>query len=67
MPAVHLKIEKHRAVLTLESDDGKVIESEVWVFPTAMPKGEAKGTARAVFDDAYDFLNFCVHGNPGPG
>jgi hypothetical protein len=64
MAEVRLTIEMHRAVLTLFGDGEKVIDEEVWVFPSPIRKAEATETARSLFDDAYDYMNFTVHGLP---
>ena len=59
---VNLRVEKYRAVLTLTNAKGEVVDEEVWVFPTDLPKDERRSTAKEVFDDTYDYLNFLVHG-----
>ena len=59
---VNLRVEKYRAVLTLTNEKGEVVDEEVWVFPTDLPKGERRSTVKEVFDDTYDYLNFLVHG-----
>ena len=71
MPAVLLKIDHRRAVLTLKSADGRIVDEEVWTFPPAdtMPPErhvEAGETARKVFDDVYDHMSSCVHGRNRP-
>jgi hypothetical protein len=64
MPQVRLQVEKYRAVLSLENDKGEVIDQEIWVFPSPMPKDDAKDMARDAFDEIYDTLNIQVHGTP---
>ena len=64
MAEVRLIIEKHRAVLTLFGKGEKVIDEEVWVFPAPMPRDEADDAALDAFNDAYDYMNFLVHGLP---
>jgi hypothetical protein len=40
-----------------------VIEDELWKAPRPpISQTEAKQAARACFDDWYDFMNHCVHG-----
>jgi hypothetical protein len=48
-----------RLVLTHDND---VIEDELWKAPSPISRTEAKQAARAAFDDWYDFMNHCVHG-----
>jgi len=40
----------------------KIVDQESWTFPS-IGQTEAKEAARIIFDDAYDFLNACVHGD----
>lgn len=57
-------IEKGRATLVLEDAKGRVIDSDEWVLPKAVNAAERKEVARDIFNDAYDNLNFTVHGFP---
>lgn len=61
---VNLSLEKRRAVLTLTGANGEIVDQEVWVYPEPMRNKDVKDTAREVFDDTYDYLNFLVHGLP---
>lgn len=66
MAEVRLIIEKHRAVLTLIGKGDKVVDEEVWVFPSPMPRAEADDAAKDTFDDTCDYMNFMVHGLTEP-
>lgn len=57
-------IEKGRATLVLEDAKGRVIDSDQWVLPKSVNAAERRQVARDIFDDAYDNLNFTVHGFP---
>lgn len=43
--------------------DGAVIDEEKWAFSSAISLTEAKLLAAAVFDNAYDVLNYTVNGD----
>lgn len=59
---VELVIAPKEARLTIRKGDD-VVEDEVWKFGRQIGKTEAAEFARAVFDDAYDGMNFMVHGD----
>lgn len=59
---VELVIAPREARLTLLKGD-EVVEDEVWSFGRQIGKSEAAEFARAVFDDAYDGMNYMVHGD----
>jgi hypothetical protein len=59
---VELVIAPKEARLTLFKGE-VVIEDEVWSFGRQIGRSEAAEFARAVFDDAYDGMNFMVHGD----
>jgi hypothetical protein len=59
---VELVIAPTEARLTLRRGDD-IVEDEVWSFGRKIGRAEAAEFARAVFDDAYDALNFMVHGD----
>lgn len=50
------------ARLTVRRGDA-VIEDELWKFPSALSQTEAKEMASTIFSDAYDMMNFIVHGD----
>lgn len=58
---VRLIIAPKEMRLMLKHDDD-VIEDELWKAPKPISRTEAKQAARAAFDDWYDFMNHCVHG-----
>jgi hypothetical protein len=59
---VELVIAPKEARLTLFKGE-VIIEDEVWSFGRQIGRSEAAEFARAVFDDAYDGMNFMVHGD----
>jgi hypothetical protein len=59
---VELVIAPKEARLTLFKGE-VVIEDEVWSFGRQIGRSEAAEFARAIFDDAYDGMNFMVHGD----
>ena len=59
---VELVIAPKEARLTLFKGE-VVVEDEVWSFGRQIGRSEAAEFARAVFDDAYDGMNFMVHGD----
>lgn len=63
---VELVIAPREARLTLFRGD-EIVEDEVWSFGRQIGKTEAAEFARAVFDDAYDGMNFMVHGDDDGG
>ena len=58
---VRLIIAPKEMRLLLKHDDDTV-EDELWKAPKPISRTEAKQAARACFDDWYDFMNHCVHG-----
>lgn len=59
---INFAITKNGATLVLRKGE-TVVDEELWSFPD-IGKSEATEAARILFDDAYDFLNTCVHGDP---
>lgn len=59
---VELIIAPEEARLTIRKGDD-IVEDEVWKFGRKIGRSEAAEFARAVFDDAYDGMNFMVHGD----
>lgn len=59
---VTLTITPEAARLTLVRGD-KRLDDEVWTFDRKIGGTEAAEAAKAVFDDAYDALNWMVHGD----
>ena len=58
---VKLVIAPTEARLTISRGE-EIVDDEVWSFGRKIGKAEAREFARAVFDDAYDGINFMVHG-----
>lgn len=58
---VRLLIAPKELRLILKRGDD-VVEEELWKAPRAISSTEAQQAARAAFDDWYDFMNHCVHG-----
>jgi hypothetical protein len=59
---VELVIAPKEARLTIRKGD-EIVEDEIWSFGRKIGKSEAAEFARAVFDDAYDGINYMVHGD----
>lgn len=59
---VRLVIAPKEMRLVLKHGDD-TIEDELWKAPRKITATEAKQAARAAFDDWYDFMNHCVHGD----
>jgi hypothetical protein len=59
---VELIIAPEEARLTIRKGDD-IVEDEIWKFGRKIGRSEAAEFARAVFDDAYDGMNFMVHGD----
>lgn len=59
---VKLTITPQAARLTVTKGE-KVVDDEVWTFDRKVGSTEAIEAAKAVFDDAYDALNWMVHGD----
>ena len=59
---VVLVIAPTEARLTIRKGDD-IVEDEVWKFGRKIGRSEAAEFARAVFDDAYDGMNWIVHGD----
>lgn len=58
---VKLVIAPTEARLTISKGE-EIVDDEIWSFGRKIGKTEAREFARAVFDDAYDGINFMVHG-----
>jgi hypothetical protein len=52
---------KEARLLVRHGDD--VVEDEVWTFPRPFGRSEARELAATVFADAYDMMQFVVHGD----
>ena len=63
---VELIIAPEEARLTIRKGDD-IVEDEVWKFGRKIGRSEAAEFARAVFDDAYDGMNWIVHGDDEDG
>lgn len=59
---INVAITKNGATLVIRKGEA-VVDEEIWSFPS-IGKTEAAEAAGILFDDAYDFLNACVHGDP---
>ena len=59
---VRLVIAPQEARLTIRRGD-EIVDDEVWSFGRKVGRSEAQEFARAVFDDAYDAMNYMVHGD----
>lgn len=59
---VKLTIDAHGAMLTVTRGD-KPVDDESWSFGRRIGVSEAADVAKAVFDDAYDALNWMVNGD----
>ena len=59
---VRLVIAPREARLTIRQGDD-IVDDETWTFPRQIGRSEAMEFARAVFDDAYDGINYMVHGD----
>lgn len=57
---VKLVIVPKGAILTISKGE-KVLDEERWAFPRSVEKSEAQEIAKAVFDDAYDSLNWMIN------
>ena len=52
---------KEARLLVKHGDD--VIEDELWKFATKVSATEAKELIDVAFSDAYDLMNYAVHGD----
>jgi hypothetical protein len=59
---VRLVIAPKEMRLTIKHGDDTV-EDELWKVDRKISHSEARQLVRAVFDDAYDFANYSVHGD----
>jgi hypothetical protein len=59
---VRLVIAPLEARLTIRRGD-EIVDDEIWSFGRKLGKAEAQEFAKAVFDDAYDAMNYAVHGD----
>ena len=59
---VKLVITPQAARLTICRGDD-VVDEETWSFEAKIGRSEAMEVAKAVFDDAYDAMNWMVHGD----
>jgi hypothetical protein len=59
---VRLVIAPKESRLVLKHGD-QTIEDEVWTFPAKVSATEARELAAVAFADAYDLMNYAVHGD----
>jgi len=59
---LRLTITAKQAELSLKGGS-KVVEEEVWTFPTKIRRGDAKDLAEVAFHDAYDLMQAAVYGD----
>jgi hypothetical protein len=59
---VRLIIGVKEARLVLKKDDD-ILEDELWKFDRQMGRSEAGEIVRVAFDDAYDLMQWTVHGD----
>jgi hypothetical protein len=59
---VRLIIGNKEARLILKKDDD-ILEDELWKFDRQMGRSEAGEIVRVAFDDAYDLMQWTVHGD----
>jgi hypothetical protein len=59
---LRLTITAKQAELSV-SAGSKVIEQEVWTFPTKVRRADAKDIAEVAFHDAYDLMQSAVYGD----
>lgn len=59
---VRLIITAKEARLVLRSGE-TLVEDEVWTFERKVSSTEAREVAKVAFDDAYDLLQYAVHGH----
>ena len=62
MAEVHLVVASKECTLTIKSGE-RVLEQETWSFPRPLSRTEAKELAEATFHDAYDLIQYSVHGD----
>lgn len=59
---VHLLIGTKEARLVLKKGDTS-LEDELWRFERKMSVTEAQEMCRVLFDEAFDLMNYTVHGD----
>jgi hypothetical protein len=59
---VRLIIGNKEARLILKRDDD-ILEDELWKFDRQIGRSEAGEIVRVAFDDAYDLMQWTVHGD----
>lgn len=59
---LHLTVASKECRLVLKRGE-TVIEDETWKFPRPISRTEAKSLAEAAFHDAYDLIQYSVHGD----
>ena len=62
LATVNLQITPVDAVITITRGD-QVLDEESWRFERRVGQAEADEFAKAVFDVAYDCLNYMTHGD----
>jgi hypothetical protein len=45
----------------------KIVEDELWSFSDRIARSEAVGLAETAFHDAYDLIQYAVHGDDDEG
>jgi hypothetical protein len=66
LASLTIKLEPTGAVLTVTRGDA-VIDEERWQFERRIGQAEADEFAKAIFDCAYDTLQFLTHGDASTG
>lgn len=60
---VRLIIGAKEARLILKKNDSDVLEDELWTFDRKVASSEAQQIARCLFDDAYQMMQYAIHGD----
>jgi hypothetical protein len=66
LASLTIQLEPTGAVLTVTRGDA-VIDEERWRFERRIGQAEADEFAKAIFDCAYDTMNFLAHGDASTG
>lgn len=62
LATVTMQITPVEATVTITRGD-RVIDEEHWHFERKIGQSEADEFAKAIFDDAYDAINYLTHGD----
>lgn len=60
---VRLIIGAKEARLVLTKNDSDVLEDELWKFDRKLASSEAQQITRCIFDDAYQMIQYAIHGD----